>query len=99
MHLLLDDERSNDEDDGNAKLEDDQQASDGASGTQRGVAFQYIHRLEGRKIKGGIDTGDKSDQHRSQKEQGNEPPGFPGKCQRTGKKGIKGGQGSPRQSK
>ena len=74
VQLAIDDEGADDEANGNKKLKDHQAASEPAALEARGyLSFQYIDRLKGGKVEGGVAACETADQQHQEDEDGQEP--------------------------
>lgn len=74
VQLAVDDEGADDEANRNKKLKDHQAVTEPATLEARGyLPFQYMNRLKGGKVEGGITAGETPDQQHQEDEDGQEP--------------------------
>ena len=74
VQLAIDDKGADDKPDGNKKLKDHEAAPEPAALEACGhLPFEYMNRLEGGKVEGGITAGETADQQHQEDEEGQEP--------------------------
>src|SRR5258708_40243919 len=98
LHLPVNDEGADDEDNRSRKLENDQDASQaGISAAPANVAVQYLDRLEGSKIERRVEPCQDPDDKGGQYHDREQPPGSPRKDKRLGGQPVKIWQQQPGQ--